>query len=226
MNDQPTIDIDYFSDLLCVWAYIAQARVDELRAAFDAQVRIHYRHFNLFGDTGHKIGQGWANQGSYAGFGQHLQEVGARFEHIELHADLWTTVRPVSSAGPHLAVKAAQLLGGPHGDGVLADRYAWALRLAFFRDGRDIADWATQADLARQLGLDPGALEAEIRNGRAHAALAADERDRQNHRVQGSPTFVLNEGRQVLFGNVGYRVLEANIRELMQEPAAGAASWC
>jgi predicted DsbA family dithiol-disulfide isomerase len=44
--------------------------------------------------------------------------------------------------------------------------------------------------------------------------------------VEGSPTFVLNEGRQVLFGNVGYRVLEANIRELIREPAAGAASWC
>jgi len=43
--------------------------------------------------------------------------------------------------------------------------------------------------------------------------------------VEASPGFVLNEGRQVLFGNVGYRVLEANMRELIREPAAGAASW-
>lgn len=197
-----------------------------MRSAFDGQVVIRYRYFSLFGDTDYKIGKGWANRGGYAGFGQHLHDVGARFEHIELHAELWTTVRPASSAGPHLAVKAAQALGGPQGDGMLADRYAWALRLAFFRDGRDIADWATQAGVAREVGLDPGALEAEIRKGRAHAALAADERDRQTHRGQGSPTFVLNEGRQVLFGNVGYRVLDANIRELMQEPAAGAAGWC
>lgn len=103
---------------------------------------------------------------------------------------------------------------------------AWELRLAFFRDGLDIGDWATLASIAQQVGLEPAALDAEIRSGRAHATLAADERDRQTHRVQGSPTFVLNEGRQVLFGNVGYRVLEANVRELLREPAAGAASWC
>jgi len=226
MNDQRPIEIDYFSDLLCVWAYLAQARVDELLTAFGAEVHIHYRYFNLFGDTGYKIGQGWADRGGYAGFGEHLQEVGSRFEHIELHPDLWRSVRPVSSAGPHLAVKAAQLLGTPDGQASLADRYAWALRLAFFRDGSDIGDWENQARVAQDLGLETDAMHAEIRSGRAHAALAADERDRQRYRVEGSPTFVLNEGRQVLFGNVGYRVLEANIRELIREPAAGAASWC
>ena len=44
--------------------------------------------------------------------------------------------------------------------------------------------------------------------------------------MEGTPTCLLNEGRQVLFGNMGYQVLEANIRELSREPAAGAASWC
>jgi hypothetical protein len=34
-----------------------------------------------------------------------------------------------------------------------------------------------------------------------------------------------NEGRQRLNGNVGYRVLEANIRELLNHPA-GEQSWC
>lgn len=34
-----------------------------------------------------------------------------------------------------------------------------------------------------------------------------------------------NEGRQTLSRNVGYRVLEANIRELIERPA-GQQSWC
>ena len=51
-------------------------------------------------------------------------------------------------------------------------------------------------------------------------------RTRPGYRGEGWPTSVLKEGRQVLFGNVGDRVLEANIRELLREPAARAASWC
>lgn len=35
----------------------------------------------------------------------------------------------------------------------------------------------------------------------------------------------LNEGRQILFGNVGYRVLQANIEELIKNPEV-EASWC
>ena len=48
---------------------------------------------------------------------------------------------------------------------------------------------------------------------------------REHHQVQGSPTFVLNQGRQKLFGNVGYRVIAANIEELLHDNA-GQLSWC
>jgi hypothetical protein len=36
---------------------------------------------------------------------------------------------------------------------------------------------------------------------------------------------LFNEGRQRLTGNVGYRIIEANIRELL-EGAPGQLSWC
>ena len=45
-------------------------------------------------------------------------------------------------------------------------------------------------------------------------------------RIEGSPTIVLNEGRQKLYGNVGFRVIEANIAELLRDPRPGEASWC
>ena len=44
--------------------------------------------------------------------------------------------------------------------------------------------------------------------------------------IQGSPSFVLNEGRQKLFGNVGFRILDANIQELLRAPQTEQASWC
>jgi len=33
-------------------------------------------------------------------------------------------------------------------------------------------------------------------------------------------------GHQLLYGNVGYRLIEANVRELLHNPEAGEASWC
>jgi hypothetical protein len=37
---------------------------------------------------------------------------------------------------------------------------------------------------------------------------------------------ILNQGRQKLFGNVGYRIIEANIQELLREANPDQASWC
>ena len=45
-------------------------------------------------------------------------------------------------------------------------------------------------------------------------------------RIEGSPSLVLNQGRQKLYGNVGFRIIEANILELLRQPRADDASWC
>jgi predicted DsbA family dithiol-disulfide isomerase len=47
----------------------------------------------------------------------------------------------------------------------------------------------------------------------------------KEHQVSVSPTLIFNEGRQRLNGNVGYRVIEANIRELLNNPP-NEQSWC
>jgi hypothetical protein len=44
--------------------------------------------------------------------------------------------------------------------------------------------------------------------------------------MEASPNFVLNEGRQKLHGNIGFRSIEANIQELLRAPRANEASWC
>jgi len=227
MNQTRHVDVAYFSDLLCVWAYAAEARVDELVEQLGAEVRIERRYFGVFGDTAHKVGVGWQNRGGYEGFAKHVHEVAADFGHVETHAELWSTVRPASSMPAHLWLKAAQLEEDETSNAErLSDRLAWALRLAFFRDARDIASHDELAAIATDVGLEVAAIEARLRSGEAHAALTADERAKDEYRIEGSPTFVLNNGRQKLYGNVGYRVLEANVRELLREPGSGAASWC
>jgi len=59
----------------------------------------------------------------------------------------------------------------------------------------------------------------------ANAALASDNEAASAMNIQGSPSFVLNEGRQKLYGQVGYRILEANIQALRRAQPADQAGW-
>ena len=216
------VEITYFSDVLCIWAYISQARVDEVVRKFGQDVRIDTRFCSVFGDTARKIPTVWKDKGSYQGFNAHLHHVAERFPHIEIHPDLWLKTRPASSTSPHLFLKAIQLGAQAH----RFDQVAWALRSAFFRDCRDIAHWDVQCEIARGLGVDIAMIESRIRDGAAHAALASDYQDADKMKIEGSPSFVMNAGRQKLYGNVGFHLIEANIRELMRTPGEDDASWC
>lgn len=213
--------LTYYSDILCVWAYISQARVDEVAAKFSDDVSIDYRFCSVFGDTAHKIETGWAEQGGYAGFGSHLHEVVSEFDHIKLHPDIWQHNRPASSTPAHILLKAVQRVDQHQCKTVLQE-----LRSAFFERCLDISSWSVLKDSLEITGVSVNDIREMIDSGVAHADLEADHRDQQTLMVQGSPTFILNEGRQKLYGNVGYGVIEANIKELLRSPAAGSASWC
>jgi len=213
--------LTYYSDVLCVWAYISQARVDEVATRFSDEVSIDYRFCSVFGDTAHKIGVGWAERGGYAGFGEHLSEAVAEYTHIKIHPEIWQRNRPVSSTPAHIMLKAVQRL-----DQRLCRAVLHELRLAFFERCLDISRQSVLMDTLGHIGISVNDVQEVIDSGVAHADLEADHRDQQQLMVQGSPTFILNEGRQKLYGNVGYGVIEANIKELLRSPAAGAASWC
>ena len=79
----------------------------------------------------------------------------------------------------------------------------WAFRCGIF-DCRDIARWDVQCELAHALGVDISAIEKSFHHGAAFARLAADYQDADKMRIEGSPSFVLNEGRQKLYGDVGF----------------------
>ena len=226
------VQITYFSDILCIWAYASQARVNAVEEKFADNVRIEHRFCSVFGDARGKIGSNWKDKGGYQGFNTHLREVARRFPHIELHPELWLTTRPASSASAHLFIKAMQcwehetrkVENGPAP--IVSDQVAWAFRLAFFRDCRDIACWDVQCEIAEGLGADSDAIERCIHSGSAYAWLSRDYQDAERMRIEGSPSFVLNEGRQKLYGNVGFHLMEANVQELLRTPGTDEASWC
>ena len=224
MDDGP-VRISQFTDILCVWAYVAQARMDELRATFGDGVSIDAHYCQVFGDTEHKVVRGWASRGGPSAYGDHVRAVAARFEHVRVHPDVWSRVRPASSMPAHLHLAAVRVLARRGGDPQLEARVAWAFRLGFFRDARDIS----RADVLHELAGSCGAPEPDVRallaSGVAHATFAADLALAQELGVAMSPTLVFNEGRQRLQGNVGYRIIEANVRELRERPEP-SHSWC
>lgn len=225
----PPVPVTHWSDLLCVWAYVSQVRLDELRRRHGARVALRARLCSVFGDVGTKVVGGWRDRGGTAGYRRHVEGVVAGFGHVRLHDDAWAATVPTTSASPHAVVKAAEVLatGDPDDLGrTPAERLAWQLRLAFFAEGRDVSREDVQLDVAEASGLPVDGLRAALRDGRAWAALQRDYEDAAGDGVRGSPTLLLNERRQVLYGNVGYRIIEANVEELLRGPAGDDASWC
>ncbi|MEZ5936721.1 MAG: DsbA family protein [Hyphomonadaceae bacterium] len=221
------IRIGYFTDVLCIWAHIAQLRVDAIQTTYGDKVAFDFRFVSIFGDTRRKMEASWGSRGGHAGFNKHLIESVKQFPEIRLNPEVWLAAQPASSASAHLFLKAVGLGeaegGQSHGS---TERMLIALRKAFFEDARDISDWSVQTEVAEANAVAIGEVETRVRNGSAHAALMSDYADADAQKIQGSPTFVLNDGRQKLYGNVGYRIIEANIQELLREPASGQASWC
>ena len=95
-----------------------------------------------------------------------------------------------------------------------------------FADGLDISHRSVQRELTKPFGGELAAVERAIDDGSAFARLSTDYQIAEKTKIDGSPTFVLNEGRQKLFGNVGFRVIEANIKEVLRDPNQDQASWC
>lgn len=227
------VQVTYFSDVLCIWAYATQVRIDATKKKFGDAVRLDYRFCPVFGDTAGKVASTWRDKGEYAGFNAHLRKVAQQFPHIEVHPDVWLKTRPPTSASAHLFMTAVQQWQqgrereGQNGSATsIFDKLMWAFRCAFFRDCRDIARWDVQCELAEALGVNISAVEKSIHDGAAFAKLAADYQDADKMRIEGSPSFVLNGGRQKLYGDVGFRIIEANIQELLRTPTGDNASWC
>ena len=231
----PPVRIHYFTDILCVWAYLSQVRLDELINNYATDIAISYHFMPIFACTEHRIGEGWKDKGGYEGFSRHTHKVCAAYPYLNLHKDVWQVNAPKTSATSHLFIKALQCLVDnavinnearvDRQHRTLFEEFVWQVRLAFFQDARDIGNMSVLKDIAKTLQLPVSEIECVLDDGTALAALFRDIELRDEFRVEGSPTYILNEGRQKLYGNVGYRIIEANLHEILKQPKV-EASWC
>jgi len=176
--------------------------------------------------------QNWGSKGGVSAYAKFIQQTATQFDHIDVHPELWQKNIPTTSSSAHLLLKGIQLLESrgeiaPNDPAAqsLFEQVAWQLRLAFFRDLKDISSHQTQMEIIEKLGLPQNKIKTVIESGAAFAELENDVALKEQYAVVGSPSLVLNEGRQIIYGNVGYRVIEANIEELLKQPE-NQASWC
>ena len=221
------VTIHHFSDVLCVWAYVAQVRVDELCRELGDKVELSYHFRPVFGDTARKLGKSWEARGGLAGYAAHVRGVATRFDHVTVGDAAWAEVAPRSSMAAHVFLSAVKLATTER---ARFEAVAWATREAFFAKGRDIGRRDVLLEVARGEGVDAAEIARLVDDGSAYAELNEDTRLADQYAVTVSPTLVFNEGRQRLVGNVGYRIIEANVHELLEaQNRAGdetQASWC
>ncbi|HIE56310.1 MAG TPA: disulfide bond formation protein DsbA, partial [Chromatiaceae bacterium] len=193
-NQQPVV-IDYYTDMLCVWAYFGQVKVDELKREFGERIVVNYKFIPLFGCCESRIGQGWED-GGFQGYSRHLLELAKNFPHVQVHRQIWMEQVPASSLPIHLVLKAVQLMektGELPGGRTSFETLMWNLRLGFFRDGQNIADKRVLHAHLEALQIPVEAMEAHIADGTAFAEMALDIEEQKNRMVEGSPTFLMNE---------------------------------
>lgn len=213
--------IEYYSDILCVWAWIAQRRIDELNATLADKIDIRYHYLDVFGDAVNKIPTQWGEKGGFSGFAKHVHDSASPYPDAPINADIWKATRPTSSASSHLILKGVELALGVKASIELA----LVIRKAFFIEAKDISQMDVLLRLVDEAGYDSEKVNDTVKNGRALAALMADYQQAKAQSLKGSPTYIIDNGRQVLYGNVGYRILLANIEEQLKAPM-NEASWC
>lgn len=229
------IQIDYFSDLLCVWAYIAQIRVDELLNKYAAKVNINYHFMPVFGCIDKRIGEGWKDKGGFEGYSKHVLEVSKDFEHIEVHPQIWLENVPMSSASCHHFLSSIKLLEmkgmvsgerqDAYGGKTRFEEIMWRMRLAFFKELKDVGELEVQIEIAEHLDLPVQSIIDTMESGEAMARMCCDHELKDQYKIEGSPTYILNNGRQKLYGNVGYKIIDANIHEILNRKE-DQLSWC
>jgi predicted DsbA family dithiol-disulfide isomerase len=215
------VQIHHFSDILCVWAYVGQVRVDELCRVHGDDIELHYHYVDIFGDVPGRLTDRWSEKGGLPAYSQHVIDVVSGFEHVEVHEEVWKKSVPNSSMSCHQFLHAVRLVAGQDAQ----VRAAWSLREAFFARAEDVSQRRIQLESAEALGLSVKEIEQEICSGAALARVSRDLKMASEQSITVSPTLVFNEGRQMLKGNVSFRVIEANVSELLSKREA-SHSWC
>lgn len=192
---------------------MAEKKLDRLLEELGGKVRVRHRIVPVFGSVPWRFSQGpWAKDG-VAGRVLATQQVAAAHGRVDVSGACWQKAAPASSWAPALAIKAVFALesGTESGPG-----YQRALRERFFVGEANIALRSVQMEVAESMRLARGPIEARLDDGTALASVWEDYAEKERLRLQGSPSYVFDGGRAILYGNFDYGILHATVDQLIR----------
>ena len=211
------LSFSHWTDPLCIWAFVAQDQLDRLLEELGSRLEVDSRVVPVFGSVAWRFTRGpWASGGVEARV-RTTAEIAAAHGHPEVDGSCWRGACPSSSWAPGTAIKAVGALerasaAAPGSTG----RYQQTLRRRFFVEAKNIALRHVQLETAEALGLTRAGIEQHLDDGSALAALSEDLQEKERLKLQGSPTYVFDHGRAMLYGNFPYGVLHATVEELLR----------
>lgn len=228
MSDEPPrthIEFSYWSDPLCIWALVAQTKLDRVLAELGTHLVVDYRIVPVFGSVHWRFTDGpWAKEG-LDGRVTATRRIAERHGRTDVSGECWRRAAPASSWPPAAAIKAvfaaetrAEVAAGS-GAG-----YQRALRERFFVGEENIARRDVQLSVAEAAGVPRTAIERRIDDGSALAAVWEDHHERERLGIQGSPTYVFDAGHAMLYGNFDYGMLRSTVEELVRGSHPGRSA--
>lgn len=213
----------YWSDPLCIWALVAQQKLEDLLRQFGAQVQVDYRIVPVFGSVPWRFARGpWAKEGVEGRIAatRRIAEQGGR---SDISGECWRHAMPATTWAPAAAIKAVFALHDGLGDEA-GPEYQRALRERFFVEEQNIALRRVQLELAEKMKLPLAPIEARLDDGSALCAVYEDHAEKELLRIQGSPTYVFDGGRAMLYGNFDYGILHSTVEELLRGGGPGGSA--
>lgn len=219
------VEFGYWSDPLCIWALVAQAKLDRLIADLGQHLVVDYHVVPVFGSVPWRFSKGpWAKEGieGRVAATRRIAEQGGR---TDITGECWRTAAPASSWAAAMAIKAVFAMearaGAPSGSGA---RYQRALRDAFFVEGANAARRDVQLRVAEAQELARAPIEEQLDDGTALAAVWEDHMEKERLKIQGSPTYVFDGGRAMLYGNFEYGMLRSTVEQLVRGIHPGSSA--
>ncbi len=206
------VKVEIWSDVQCIWCYIAGARFDNAITQFNGEVKVVHRSFHLQPDAPVDIDE------------QTLSERRNRFP-LEQREHVFRQLRELTAAEalpydpdrsqPTNSRLALELLHHAETTGhrkVLTDR----LFRAYFAEGRHIGHLDELIDLSADVGIEPKTARTALADHRYAAAIDHDIQRAHKMGVQGVPFYVINDIR----GISGAQTTEAFLNALKQASRA------
>lgn len=202
--------LDIFADPICPWSWIAKAELDRALAREGTPFRIRWHPFFLSPD----LPAGGMERRAYleAAFGSqkataaHYLPILERGAALGLDFNLEQITRTPNTMDAQRLILWAELESCQHD-------VVQRLFEAYFRDGRDISDLETLADIADAAGLDAALIARLLRSDADRDDIIARDKAARAMGITAPPTFIVARSHAVP-GAQGSALWEQVIREL------------